>query len=172
MFIIDFSAAVSTLNFGTDKDTQAVHDTLHANGIITIGELCHLSKKNIEALALDPSLIELHLKKNGLSIGMSDDDILQHERTVLELIKVNNDVTSMNKSTVDIQSKKIIASFYKLDVDWSERYFELAKSIFLSDHCIFRSSESKMKRAFILANNFIAQYLSLGTKVLERLEKK
>ena len=62
MIINDFTTDVSTLNFGTDKETQVVHDTLHAKGVTTIGELCHLSKKHIEALGLDPSLIELHLK--------------------------------------------------------------------------------------------------------------
>ena len=74
MFISDFTADVSTLNFGTDKETQVVHDTLHAKGVTTIGEFCHLSKKHIEALGLDPSLIELHLKKNGLSLGMCDNN--------------------------------------------------------------------------------------------------
>ncbi|OKZ18328.1 MAG: hypothetical protein BHV77_13320 [Bacteroides sp. 43_108] len=63
MIISNFSANISTLNFGTDKETLVVHDTLHAKGITTISELCHLSKKHIEALGLDPSFMELHLKK-------------------------------------------------------------------------------------------------------------
>lgn len=172
MFIIDFSADVSTINFGTVKDTQTVHDTLHTKGIKTISELCHLSKKHIEALELDPSLIELHLKKNGLSIGMSDNDILQHKRIVQELLKKNDGVPSTNKSSDDIQVKRIITSFYKADMDWSERHYELAKSLYLADHCIFRSKKNKTKRAFILANDFIAKYLSLCAVSLECLAKE
>ena len=111
MIISDFTADVSTLNFGTDKETQVVHDTLHAKGVTTIGELCHLSKKHIEALGLDPSLIELHLKKNGLSLGMCDNDILQHQRIASELLKKDSEKPSTNKPAADIQVKKIIASF-------------------------------------------------------------
>lgn len=36
MIISDFTADISTLNFGTDKETQVVHDTLHAKGVTTI----------------------------------------------------------------------------------------------------------------------------------------
>ena len=172
MFIKDFTADVSTLNFGTDKDTKVVHETLHAKGIVTISELCHLSKKNIEAFELDPALIELHLKKNGLSFGMSDNDILQHQEIVFEMIKTNCSMTSMNKSAANSKAKEIISSFYKLDADWSERYFELAKNIFLSDHCIFRSTEEKMERALILANKFIVHYFSMGAKMVESLIEK
>ena len=85
MTLSDFTTYVCNLNFGTVKDTQFVHDTLHAKGITTISELCHLAKKHIEALGLDPSLIELHLKKYGLSLGMCDNDILQHQRLASEL---------------------------------------------------------------------------------------
>lgn len=69
MIISNFLANISTLNFGTDKETQVVHDTLHAKGITTISELCHLSKKHIEALGLDPSLMELHLKKTDCRLA-------------------------------------------------------------------------------------------------------
>ena len=172
MFIIDFSADISTLNFGTDKETQVVHDTLHAKGVTTISELCHLAKKHIEAVGLDPSLIELHLKKNGLSLGMCDNDILQHQRIVSELLKKDGEKPPTNKSATDIQVKKIIGSFYDLDVDWPDRHFELAKSLYLSDHCIFRSNEMKMSRAFFLASKILAQYHALTTASLEYLKKK
>ena len=172
MIISNFTADISTLNFGTDKETQVVHDTLHAKGVTTISELCHLSKKHIEALGLDPSLIELHLKKNGLSLGMCDNDILQHQRITSELLKKDSEKPSTNKPAADIQVKKIIASFYDLDVDWSDRHFELAKSLYLSDHCIFRSKEKKMRRAFFFANNILAQYHALTTASLEYLKKK
>ena len=166
MIISDFSADVSTLNFGTDKETQVVHDTLHAKGVTTIGELCHLSKKHIEALGLDPSLIELHLKKNGLSLGMCDNELLQHQRIASELLKNESEKPSTTKPAADIQVKKIIASFFDLDVDWSERHYELAKSLYLSDH------EKKMRRAFFLANNILTQYHALTTASLEYLKKK
>lgn len=172
MIINDFTTDVSTLNFGTYKETQVVHDTLHAKGVTTIGELCHLSKKHIEALGLDPSLIELHLKKNGLSLGMCDNELLQHQRIASELLKKDSEKPSTNKPAADIQVKKIIASFYDLDVDWSNRHFELAKSLYLSDHCIFRSNEKKMRRAFFLANNILTQYHALTTASLEYLKKK
>ena len=172
MIINDFTTDVSTLNFGTDKETQVVHDTLHAKGVTTIGELCHLSKKHIEALGLDPSLIELHLKKNGLSLGMCDNDILQHQRIASELLKNDSEKPSTNKPAADIQVKKIIESFCDLDVDWSDRHFELAKSLYLSDHCIFRSKEKKMRRAFILANKLLVQYHTLTTASLEYLKKE
>lgn len=106
MIISDFTADISTLNFGTDKETQVVHDTLHAKGVTTIGELCHLSKKHIEALGLDPSLIELHLKKNGLSLGMCDNELLQHQRIASELLKNESEKPSTNKPDADIQVKK------------------------------------------------------------------
>ena len=112
MIISNFSANISTLNFGTDKETQVVHDTLHAKGITTISELCHLSKKHIEALGLDPSLMELHLKKNGLSLGMCDNEILQHQRIASELLKKNDEMPLTNESDADIQAKQIIGSFY------------------------------------------------------------
>ena len=172
MIISDFTADVSTLNFGTDKETQVVHDTLHAKGVTTIGELCHLSKKHIEALGLDPSLIELHLKKNGLSLGMCDNDILQHQRIVSELLKKHEEMPPSDESEADIQAKQIVASFYDLDVDWSDRHFELVKSLYLSDHCIFRSKEKKMRRAFFLANNILTQYYALTTASLEYLKKE
>ena len=172
MIISDFTADISTLNFGTDKETQVVHDTLHAKGVTTIGELCHLSKKHIEALGLDPSLIELHLKKNGLSLGMCDNELLQHQRIASELLKNESEKPSTNKPDADIQVKKIIASFFDLDVDWSERHFELVKSLYLSDHCIFHSKEKKMRRAFFLANNILTQYHALTTASLEYLKKK
>ena len=172
MIISDFTADVSTLNFGTDKETQVVHDTLHAKGVTTISELCHLSKKHVEALGLDPSLIELHLKKNGLSLGMCDNDILQHQRIVSELLKKHEEMPPTDESEADIQVKQIVASFYDLDVDWSDRHFELAKSLYLSDHCIFRSKEKKMRRAFFLANNILTQYHALTTASLEYLKKK
>ena len=172
MIINDFTTDVSTLNFGTDKETQVVHDTLHAKGVTTIGELCHLSKKHIEALGLDPSLIELHLKKNGLSLGMCDNDILQHQRIVSELLKKHEEMPPTDESEADIQVKQIVASFYDLDVDWSDRHFELVKSLYLSDHCIFRSKEKKMRRAFFLANNILTQYHALTTASLEYLKKK
>ena len=172
MIISNFTADISTLNFGTDKETQVVHDTLHAKGVTTIGELCHLSKKHIEALGLDPSLIELHLKKNGLSLGMCDNDILQHQRIVSELLKKHEEMPPTDESEADIQVKQIVASFYDLDVDWSDRHFELAKSLYLSDHCIFRSKEKKMRRAFFLANNILTQYYALTTASLEYLKKE
>ena len=172
MIINDFTTDVSTLNFGTDKETQVVHDTLHAKGVTTISELCHLSKKHIEALGLDPSLIELHLKKNGLSLGMCDNDILQHQRIVSELLKKHEEMPPTDESEADIQVKQIVASFYDLDVDWSDRHFELAKSLYLSDHCIFRSKEKKMRRAFFLANNILTQYYALTTASLEYLKKE
>ena len=172
MIISNFTADISTLNFGTDKETQVVHDTLHAKGVTTISELCHLSKKHIEALGLDPSLIELHLKKNGLSLGMCDNDILQHQRIVSELLKKHEEMPPSNESEADIQAKQIVASFYDLDVDWSDRHFELVKSLYLSDHCIFRSKEKKMRRAFFLANNILTQYHALTTASLEYLKKK
>ena len=172
MIISNFTADISTLNFGTDKETQVVHDTLHAKGVTTISELCHLSKKHIEALGLDPSLIELHLKKNGLSLGMCDNDILQHQRIVSELLKKHEEMPPTDESEADIQVKQIVASFYDLDVDWSDRHFELAKSLYLSDHCIFRSKEKKMRRAFFLANNILTQYYALTTASLEYLKKE
>ena len=172
MIISDFTADISTLNFGTDKETQVVHDTLHAKGVTTISELCHLSKKHVEALGLDPSLIELHLKKNGLSLGMCDNDILQHQRIVSELLKKHEEMPPTDESEADIQVKQIVASFYDLDVDWSDRHFELVKSLYLSDHCIFRSKEKKMRRAFFLANNILTQYHALTTASLEYLKKK
>ena len=172
MIINDFTADVSTLNFGTDKETQVVHNTLHAKGVTTIGELCHLSKKHIEALGLDPSLIELHLKKNGLSLGMCDNDILQHQRIASELLNKDDDMPPTNESDADIQAKQMIATFYDLEADWSERHFELVKSLYLSDHCIFRSKEKKMKRAFILANNMLVQYRTLATVSLDFLTKE
>ena len=172
MIISNFTADISTLNFGTDKETQVVHDTLHAKGVTTIGELCHLSKKHIEALGLDPSLIELHLKKNGLSLGMCDNDILQHQRIVSELLKKHEEMPPTDESEADIQVKQIVASFYDLDVDWSDRHFELVKSLYLSDHCIFRSKEKKMRRAFFLANNILTQYYALTTASLEYLKKE
>ena len=171
MLISDFTADVSTLNFGTDKDTKVVHETLHANGIVTIGELCHLSKKNIESLELDPALIEFHLKKNGLSLGMNDNDILLHQQTVLELMKANKAMLSKNKVTLDPQTKEIISSLYKLDVDWSERYYELAKTLFFSDHCIFRSTEDKMRRALLLSNKFILIYYNSIKIMLDSLKE-
>ena len=64
------------------------------------------------------------------------------------------------------------STFFDLDVDWSERHFELAKSLYLSDHCIFRSKEKKMRRAFFLANNILTQYHALTTASLEYLKKK
>ena len=172
MIISNFTADISTLNFGTDKETQVVHDTLHAKGVTTISELCHLSKKHVEALGLDPSLIELHLKKNGLSLGMCDNDILQHQRIVSELLKKHEEMPPTDESEADIQVKQIVASFYDLDVDWSDRHFELAKSLYLSDHCIFRSKEKKMRRAFFLANNILTQYYALTTASLEYLKKE
>ena len=172
MIISNFTADISTLNFGTDKETQVVHDTLHAKGVTTISELCHLSKKHIEALGLDPSLIELHLKKNGLSLGMCDNDILQHQRIVSELLKKHEEMPPSNESEADIQAKQIVASFYDLDVDWSDRHFELVKSLYLSDHCIFRSKEKKMRRAFILANNMLVQYHAMTSVSLDFLTKK
>lgn len=172
MTISDFTTDVCTLNFGTVKDTQFVHDTLHAKGITTISELCHLSKKHIEALGLDASLIELHLKKNGLSLGMCDNDILQHQRIVSELLRKDGEKPSTNKTSTDVQVKKLLASFYDLDVDWSERHYELAKSLYLSDHSIFRSKEKKMSRAFYLANNILVQYHAMATASLEYLNKK
>ncbi len=172
MIISNFTADISTLNFGTDKETQVVHDTLHAKGVTTISELCHLSKKHVEALGLDPSLIELHLKKNGLSLGMCDNDILQHQRIVSELLKKHEEMPPTDESEADIQVKQIVASFYDLDVDWSDRHFELVKSLYLSDHCIFRSKEKKMRRAFFLANNILTQYHALTTASLEYLKKK
>lgn len=172
MIISNFTADISTLNFGTDKETQVVHDTLHAKGVTTISELCHLSKKHIEALGLDPSLIELHLKKNGLSLGMCDNDILQHQRIVSELLKKHEEMPPSDESEADIQAKQIVASFYDLDVDWSDRHFELAKILYLSDHCIFRSKEKKMRRAFFLANNILTQYYALTTASLEYLKKE
>lgn len=172
MIISNFTADISTLNFGTDKETQVVHDTLHAKGVTTISELCHLSKKHVEALGLDPSLIELHLKKNGLSLGMCDNDILQHQRIVSELLKKHEEMPPTDESEADIQVKQIVASFYDLDVDWSDRHFELAKSLYLSDHCIFRSKGKKMRRAFFLANNILTQYHALTTASLEYLKKK
>ena len=172
MIISNFTADISTLNFGTDKETQVVHDTLHAKGVTTISELCHLSKKHVEALGLDPSLIELHLKKNGLSLGMCDNDILQHQRIVSELLKKHEEMPPTDESEADIQVKQIVASFYDLDVDWSDRHFELAKSLYLSDHCIFRSKVKKMRRAFFLANNILTQYYALTTASLEYLKKE
>ena len=172
MIISNFTADISTLNFGTDKETQVVHDTLHAKGVTTISELCHLSKKHVEALGLDPSLIELHLKKNGLSLGMCDNDILQHQRIVSELLKKHEEMPPTDESEADIQVKQIVASFYDLDVDWSDRHFELVKSLYLSDHCIFRSKEKKMRRAFFLANNILTQYHALTTASLEYLKKE
>ena len=172
MIISNFTTDISTLNFGTDKETQVVHDTLHAKGVTTISELCHLSKKHVEALGLDPSLIELHLKKNGLSLGMCDNDILQHQRIVSELLKKHEEMPPTDESEADIQVKQIVASFYDLDVDWSDRHFELVKSLYLSDHCIFRSKEKKMRRAFFLANNILTQYHALTTASLEYLKKK
>ena len=172
MLISNFTADISTLNFGTDKETQVVHDTLHAKGVTTISELCPLSKKHVEALGLDPSLIELHLKKNGLSLGMCDNDILQHQRIVSELLKKHEEMPPTDESEADIQVKQIVASFYDLDADWSERHFELVKSLYLSDHCIFRSKEKKMRRAFFLANNILTQYHALTTASLEYLKKK
>ena len=172
MIISNFTADISTLNFGTDKETQVVHDTLHAKGVTTISELCHLSKKHVEALGLDPSLIELHLKKNGLSLGMCDNDILQHQRIVSELLKKHEEMPPTDESEADIQVKQIVASFYDLDVDWSDRHFELVKSLYLSDHCIFRSKEKKMRRAFFLANNILTQYYALTTASLEYLKKE
>ena len=88
------------------------------------------------------------------------------------MIKTNCSITSMKKSAANSKAKEIITSFYKLDADWSERYFELAKSIFLSDHCIFRSTEDKMERALILANKFIVHYFSMGAEMLEYLTEK
>ena len=77
-----------------------------------------------------------------------------------------------DESEADIQVKQIVASFYDLDVDWSDRHFELVKSLYLSDHCIFRSKEKKMRRAFFLANNILTQYHALTTASLEYLKKK
>ena len=172
MIISNFTADISTLNFGTDKETQVVHNTLHAKGVTTISELCHLSKKHVEALGLDPSLIELHQKKNGLSLGMCDNDILQHQRIVSELLKKHEEMPPTDESEADIQVKQIVASFYDLDVDWSDRHFELVKSLYLADHCIFRSKEKKMRRAFILANNMLVQYHAITSVSLDFLTKK
>lgn len=172
MIISNFTADISTLNFGTDKETKVVHDTLHSKGVTTISELCHLSKKHIEALGLDPSLIELHLKKNGLSLGMCDNDILQHQRIASELLNKDDDMPPTNESDADIQAKQMIATFYDLEANWSERHFELIKTLYLSDHCIFRSKEKKMKRAFILANNMLVQYRTLATVSLDFLTKE
>ena len=173
MYIKDFTADISTLNFGPEKDTKVVHDRLHANGIITISELCHLTKKHIEALGLDSAHIELHLKKNGLSFGMSDTDVFQHQRIALGQTQTNNDKPSTKESkdmsTTDESKafvRKFITSLYTLDADWSERYFELAKSLFIADHSIFRTKEQKMQRAFLLANTFVVQYLSWAAKIM------
>lgn len=77
-----------------------------------------------------------------------------------------------NESDADIQAKQIIGSFYDLDKDWPERHFEIVKSLYLSDHCIFRSKEKKMRRAFFLANNILTQYYALTTASLEYLKKE
>lgn len=172
MFIKDFTADVSTLNFGTDKDTKAVHEKLHAKGITTISELCHLSKKNIEALEFDPVLIELHLKKNGLSLGMSDEDILQHQFVASKLITTNSDMESADQCPEDSRLNDFSTSLFKLDADWSERYFELAKALFLSDHSILRSREKKMKRAILSANRFILMNYSVGVKLLDNQKEQ
>jgi len=172
MFIKDFTADVSTFNFGTEKDTKAIHEALHAKGIVTIGELCHLSKKNLETLEIDPAIIELHLKKNGLSLGMSDNDIFQHQLIVSKLITANSDITPSNKSADDSHTMEFVTSMYKLDADWSERYFELAKGLFFSDHCVFRSKKKKMKRALLLASQFIVQYYCVSAKLLEIQKEK
>ena len=204
MFIKDFTADISTLNFGTEKDTKTVHDRLHANGIITINELCHLTKKHIEALGLEPTFIELHLKKNGLSFGMSDALIIQHQRILSALPKMENDKPSSdepddkpsieehrdNSSTdepnaipsteettnepstevpeADAQFDPFTASLFALEANWSERYFELVKSLFISDRCIFRSTEKKMKRAIRLAYKFILLYYVVNKGMIEK----
>ena len=207
MFIKDFTADISTLNFGSDKDTKFVHDRLHANGIITISELCHLTKKHIEALGLDPAVIELHLKKNGLSLGMNDALIIQHQRILSVLPEMENDKPSVDENNnkpsmdepeepsvevlndkasvdesndmpsvevpqADVQFEQVTASLFSLDANWPERYFELVKSLFLSDHCVFRSTEKKMNRALRLAYRFILWYYVVNKGMIEKPQEE
>ena len=172
MFISDFSADVSTLNFGTEKDTNKVHETLHANGIFTISELCRLSKKNIESLQLDPALVEFHLKKEGLSLGMTEDGILRHQKVVLELFRTNQAVNSIDKNDLlDQQVKEIVDTIYSTEGNWPERFYELTKELFLKDHCIFRSTNEKFQRAISIAHLFVLRFMYTSQKMIES-EKK
>ena len=173
MFINDFNANVSTLNFGTEKDTKKVHETLHANGIVTISELCHLSKKHIESLELDPASMELHLKKNGLSFGMTEKDILIHQQLVSELLKTNQDkAPSDEKEQLSKQVQELSTSLYSTEGNWSERYYEMSKELFLNDHSIFRSNDEKFRRATSIAHHFVLRFLCLNQMMIDSKKEK
>ena len=173
MFISDFNANVSILNFGTEKETKKVHETLHANGITTISELCHLSKKHIESLELDPVSVELHLKKNGLSFGMTEKDILIHQQLVLELLKTNQDEAPTDESEhLSKQVQELSTSLYSTDGNWSERFYEISKELFLNDHSIFRSNDEKFKRATSIAHNFILRFRCVNQMMVDSNKEK
>ena len=158
MFISDFNANVSTLNFGSEKETRKVHETLHANGIVTISELCHLSKKHIESLELDPALVELHLKKNGLTFGMTEKDILIHQQLTTELLKTNPDETPNDER--EHLSKQ------------SERFYEMSKELFLNDHSFFRSKDEKFRRATSIAQHFILRFMCVNQMMIDSKKEK
>ena len=173
MFISDFNANVSTLNFGTEKDTKKVHETLHANGIITISELCHLTKKHIETLELDPASMELHLKKNGLSFGMTEKDILIHQQLVLELLKTDQDEAPTEESEhLSKQVQELSSSLYSTEGNWSERFYEMSKEVFLNDHSIFRSKDAKFRRATSIAQHFILRFMCVNQMMIDSKKEK
>lgn len=173
MFISDFNANVSTLNFGTEKDTKKVHETLQANGIITISELCHLTKKHIETLELDPASMELHLKKNGLSFGMTEKDILIHQQLVLELLNKNQDEAPTDeREHLSKQVQELSASLYSTEGNWSERFYEMSKELFLNDHSIFRSKDAKFRRATSIAHNFILRFRCVNQMMVDSKKEK
>jgi len=173
MFISDFNANVSTLNFGSEKETRRVHEVLHANGIVTISELCHLSKKHIESLELDPALVELHLKKNGLSFGMTEKDVLIHQQLTTELLKTNPDETPNDeREHLSKQVQELSASLYSTEGNWSERFYEMSKELFLNDHSFFRSKDEKFRRATSIAQHFILRFMCVNQMMIDSKKEK
>lgn len=182
MFINDFSANVSTLNFGTEKDTKKVHEILKTNGIATISELCHLSKKHIEALSLEPTLVELHLKKVGLSFGMTDKDILSHQLLASELLKTKHEEDNNENKDTDNPNDKVellknrvkeqCLSVFSTEGNWPERYYELSKELYFNDHSKFRSKDEKFNRATTTALDFIYRFMGVNMMMIESEKEK
>ncbi len=78
MIKIELDASVKTLNFGSHKESEDIHNSLVNKGILTVEELCRLTKAQFsKSFDMDVENIVFHLSKVGLHLGMNDKDFVQ-----------------------------------------------------------------------------------------------
>jgi len=91
MIKIELDSSVETLCFGSEKESEAIHKALMAKGIMTVEELCRLTKSQFsKAFQIDVDNLILHLSKVGLHLGMNDRDFATYINDRNLLLKISN----------------------------------------------------------------------------------